>query len=62
MTEKDYDEVLAFNRKSCGEQGIFKALKDNDVDVILGPAERDMFFLAAAAGMLAWWLEVRRSS
>lgn len=52
MTDSEYEELLAYNRKSCGEQGIFKALEENDLDVILGPAEADMYYYAAAAGML----------
>ena len=52
MTQQEYDDLLAYNRRVCGTDGIEKAMRENEVDVILGPADSQLYTIAAAAGSL----------
>jgi hypothetical protein len=52
MTQQEYDDLLAYNRRVCGTEGIEKAIKEDEVDVILGPADSQLYTIAAAAGTL----------
>ncbi len=54
MTDDEYEEVLNHGRRSCRELGIDKVLKDNNVDVLLGPADGPLFYIAGAAGQLSF--------
>lgn len=37
LSNEEYDDILAFSRKAAGELGIQKTLRENEVDVIIGP-------------------------
>ncbi|KAF2094314.1 amidase family protein [Rhizodiscina lignyota] len=50
MTQQEYDDLLAYNRRVCGREGIDKILADDGVDVIIGPADSQLYYIAAAAG------------
>jgi amidase len=48
---EEYNDILSHARKSGRELGINKTLKNNGVDVILGLANRPLFYIAAIAGL-----------
>ncbi|KAJ5151221.1 uncharacterized protein N7482_010473 [Penicillium canariense] len=50
LSSEEYDDILAFSRKAGRELGIEKTLRENDVDVIIGPGGSTMSYIAAAAG------------
>lgn len=50
LTQDKYNQILAFARKQCREKGIDKTLQEYDVDVIIGPGESALFYIAAGAG------------
>jgi amidase len=56
ISEEEYDEILSHSRKSGRELGIDKTLKDNEVDVILGPADGPLFYIAAFAGSFRFFV------
>lgn len=53
MTQEEHDGILAFARRKAREEGIDKTLKENDVDVIIGPADGPLYVLSGAAGEAA---------
>ncbi|KAK0118568.1 hypothetical protein ONS96_011661 [Cadophora gregata f. sp. sojae] len=49
ITDEEYDEILQHARHSCRDLGIDKTLKENNVDILLGPAG-PLYYIAGAAG------------
>ncbi|KAF1954823.1 amidase family protein [Byssothecium circinans] len=50
ISKEEYDEILSHSRRSGRENGIDKTLKENGVDVILGPGDGPLFYIAGIAG------------
>jgi amidase len=50
LSDEEYNNILTFARRAGRDQGIDKTLKDNDIDVIIGPGGSTLSYIAAAAG------------
>ncbi|KAF2655860.1 amidase family protein [Lophiostoma macrostomum CBS 122681] len=50
LSAQQYEHILSHSRRSGRELGIDKTLKDFDVDVILGPGDGPLFYIAGIAG------------
>lgn len=51
MSDTEYDEILAFGRKKSRDEGIDKTMAENDVNIIVGPSDSNLFVLSALSGM-----------
>jgi amidase len=51
MTKEEYEAVLSYSRTAGRELGIDKTLKESGVDVILGPGDGPLFYIAGIAGV-----------
>lgn len=52
MTTEEYDETMKFVRQVSRDEGIDHILKKYGCDVIIGPADSPMTYLAASSGTL----------
>jgi len=50
MPPETYHDTVAHARHAARDLGIDKTLRENDVDVLIGPADGPLFAVAAAAG------------
>ncbi|KAH8822071.1 amidase signature domain-containing protein [Xylogone sp. PMI_703] len=50
MTPENYQKSLNWIRQKCGKEGILKTLEENNIDVIIGPADTLITDLAASIG------------
>ena len=50
MTSDEYHELINFARDACGRRGTDKALRGNDVDILVGPGYRLLLPISGTAG------------
>jgi hypothetical protein len=50
LSKQEYDDILSHARRLGRELGIDRTLKDFGVDVILGPGDGPLFYIAGIAG------------
>lgn len=52
MSDEEYNEILVFGRKKSRDEGIDRTMAENDVNILVGPSDSNLFVLSSLSGTL----------